>query len=129
MIDKQAIAEVLTEVLPDKAEVEFDYNRNDFFASFCWLLGTDPSRPYKRSKKVHFIVTPEALRDFSEVGNKCEARLLINFEAYITHKLDMFEPEHDSPEGAPVPVEKWLIDSTLFLEELESLQGVKRRMF
>lgn len=129
MINKQIIAETLRELLPSKAEVEFDLERDDFFASFCWLLHSDPQRPFKRSKKVHFIVTRKALDDFREIGNKCEAKVLINLEAYINHQLEQFLPEHDTPEGSPVPIEKWEVDSLLFLESMENLKGIKRRMF
>jgi hypothetical protein len=129
VIDKNSIAETLSALLPPQAEVEFDFDRKGFFASFCWLLHSDPKRPYKRSKKVHFIVTPEALNDFQNVGNKREARLQMNLEMYINHKLDTFNPEHDAPEGHPVPVEKWLVDSMLFIEALESVKGVRRRLF
>lgn|GEM_PF-1808515 len=129
MIDKRAIAEILSILLPPEAEVEYDFNRDEFFASFCWLLHSDPKRPFKRSKRVNFVVTPEALSDFENVGNKNEARLQMNLEMYINHKLDEFNPEHDAPEGYPEPTEDWKIDSMLFIEALESVKGVRRRLF
>lgn len=90
VIDKNSIAESLKEVLPPGAEVEFDVQRDEFIASFCWLLNNDPKRPFKRSKRVQFVVTPE---------------------------------------GFAEPTEKWRIDSLYFLESLESLPGIKRRLF
>ncbi|TQV89853.1 hypothetical protein [Aliikangiella coralliicola] len=129
MLNKQSIAEVLQLLLPPEAEVEFDFDREGFFASFCWLLNSDPERPFKRSKKVHFIITREALEDFKNVGNKNEARLQLDFETYINHKLDLFDPNHNAPEGVAPPVEKWVIDSLLFIEALEKLKGVKRPIF
>ncbi|TQV75156.1 hypothetical protein FLL45_09465 [Aliikangiella marina] len=129
MIDKNSIAETLKEVLPPGAEVEFDFQGDDFVASFCWLLNNDPKRPFKRSKRVEFVVSPEALEDFSNVGNKKEARLQMNLEMYLNHMLDEFEPDHQAPEGFAEPTEKWRIDSMYFLETLESIPGIKRRLF
>lgn len=128
MIDKQLIAETLNELLPTDAEVDFDFSQNDFVARFCWLLNNDPQRPFKRSKTVEFIVAQKALDDFMSVGNKNEARLHINLEAYINHKLEEFNPDHNSPEGCAEPVEKWLIDSALFLESMNKA-GIKKRLF
>lgn len=128
MIDKQLIAETLNELLPAEAEVDYDFNRRDFVARFCWLLNSDPKRPFKRSKTVEFVVAQQALEDFLGIGNKNEARLQINLEAYINHKLDEFNPEHNTPEGAAEPVEKWMIDSMLFLESMDS-KGIKKRLF
>ena len=129
MLNKQAIKELLSELLPSYAEVEYELSQEDFTAKFCWLLNSDPGRPYKRIRKVNFIITAKALHDFIYIGNKCEASLYIDLETYIIHQLERFEAEHDTPEGKAQPVVEWKIDSLYFLESLNFGKDIKRRMF
>lgn len=129
MIDKISLSETLSVILPPEAEVECFFDREAFVANFCWLLHTDPNRPFKRSKRVEFIVTPRALEDFKKIGNKQEAKVQLNLELYLSHKLETFEPDHDSLEGQAEPVERWKIDSLLFMDELDAIKGKSQRLF
>ncbi|MGX5173217.1 hypothetical protein ACUR5C_04210 [Aliikangiella sp. IMCC44653] len=129
MISPQLITETLTLLLPQQAELEIEYRNGDYHAKFCWLLNNDPSRPYKRSKKVHFIVKENALYDFANLSNKVECLHLKNLESYLAYKIARFNPDHDLPEGVASPVEVWEVDSLLFLQSLDKLPGFTPRLF
>jgi len=69
------------------------------------------------------------MRDFMQVGNKLEAKTLIDLETYLKNQLHSFNPDHNQPKGKPEPVEKWEIASLHFLDSQKPVKGVKRRMF
>lgn len=129
MIDHKTITETLTELLPQDAELNVRDDAKQYLATFNWPIESDPDRPHKRSKTVLLKIHEHAVRDLKEVGNKLEAKTLIDLETYFKNKLQQFEPDHQSPKGLPEPVEKWEIASLHFLNSQKPLKGVKRRMF
>ena len=129
MIDRKTITETLIELLPEEVELDVVEGGEDYVARFSWLLHTDPERTHKRSKTVELRICDNALQDFLNVGNKCEARVLIDLETYLKNQLYLFQPDHNKARGQPEPVVKWEISSLLFLETQKPLKGVSRRMF
>ena len=129
MINHQTITETLADLLPEDVELNVTDNLNEYIARFNWPIDSDPTRPHKRSKTVLLKIHENAMRDFLQVGNKLEAKTLIDLETYLKNKLQLFQPDHNRPRGQPEPVEKWEIGSLHFIGSQKPLKGVKRRMF
>ncbi len=129
MIDHRTITETLADLLPKDVDLKVTDDRAEYIAQFNWPLESDPFRPHKRSKTVLLKIHENAMRDFMHVGNKLEAKTLIDLETYLKNQLQIFQPDHNQPKGLPEPVEKWEIGSLHFLDSQKPVKGVKRRMF
>lgn len=129
MIDHQTITETLADLLPGDVELLVNRGQIEYIARFNWPIRSDPKRPFKRSKTVLLKIHENAMKDFLEIGNKKEAKMLIDLETYLKNRIHLFQPDHDSPKGKPEPVEKWEIGSLHFLDSQKPVSGVKRRMF
>ncbi len=129
MINHQTITETLVELLPNDVELMVNRGQEEYIARFNWPLSNDPTRPFKRSKTVLLKIHENAMRDFQAIGNKNEAKALIDLETYLKNRIHLFQPDHNSPKGHPEPVEKWEIGSLHFLDAPKPVEGVKRRMF
>ena len=129
MINHQTITETLSDLLPSDVELIVNPEINEYIAKFNWPIHTDPDRPYKRSKTVILKIHENAMIDFSHVGNKLEAKTLIDLETYLRNQLYQFSPDHNRPKGQPEPSVKWEIGSLHFLDSQRPVEGVKRRMF
>jgi len=129
MIDHKTITETLLEILPKKAVLKVENNKKEYLAQFDWPITADPDRPHKRSKRVKLIIHENAIRDLLEVGNKLEAKTLIDLETYFKNQLSQFEPDHNTPKGQFEPVEKWEVASLHFIGSQKPLEGVVRRMY
>jgi len=129
VIDHQTITETLADLLPSDVELIVNKEQQAYVAHFNWPIDTDPFRPHKRSKTVLLKIHENAMRDLLEVGNKLEAKTLIDLETYLKNQLQKFQPDHNRPKGQPEPVEKWEIGSLHFLDGQKPALGVKRRMF
>ena len=129
MINHNTITETLTELLPEDAELFVQDSKNQYLATFNWPIDSDPERPHKRSKTVLLKINEIAMRDLGEVGNKLEAKALIDLETYLKNQLQLFKPDHNNPKGKPEPIEKWEISSLHFLTIQKLVKGVERRMF
>lgn len=46
------------------ADLNILYQKDDYEVLVSWKLGTDPSRPSKRSKTIRIIVSEEAVEDY-----------------------------------------------------------------
>jgi len=129
MITHQTITETLLDLLPKNAVLTVEDNKTEYLARFDWPITTDPDRPHKRSKMVKINIHENAIRDLLEVGNKVEAKTLIDLETYFKNQLSQFEPNHNTPKGKFEPIEKWEVASLHFLGSQKPLDGVVRRMY
>lgn len=129
MIDHRVITETLVELLPDETELFVQDNEQHYLATFNWPITNDPTRPHKRSKTVVLKIHQIAMDDLRNIGNKREAKSLIDLETYFKNQLHLFEPDHNNPKGQSEPIEKWEVTSLHFLNSQKPLKGVKRRMF
>ena len=129
MINHQTITETLLDILPKNADLRVEDNQTEYLARFDWPITNDPDRPHKRSKTVRLKIHENAIRDLLEVGNKVEAKTLIDLETYFKNQLSRFEPDHDTPKGKFEPIEKWEVASLHFLDSQKPLDGVVRRMY
>ena len=74
-----------------------------------WKLGTDPTRPHKRSKTVRIIVGSEALEDFTRSPFGAREAANGRFERWLRTELERFDPNHETPNGVEPPVVPWQI--------------------
>lgn len=77
--------------------------KEDYEVLVSWKLGTDPSRPSKRSKTIRIIVSEEAVEDYlkkSESKRENDDEKLVQF---IKSNLENFDPNHDNPMHLPRP--------------------------
>ncbi len=129
MINHQTITETLSFLLPETADLSVSDSKLFYKAEFNWLLHSDPERPFKRSKTVVILINESAVSDLLNVGNKREAKVLIDLETYFKNKLHQFNPDHSALQGQVEPVEKWKITSLHFIESATPIKGVTRRLF
>lgn len=129
MIDHQTITETLVDLLPGDVELVIKDSKVEYIAQFNWPINSDPSRPHKRSKTILLKIHENAVKDLLEVGNKREAKTLIDLETYFKNQLQLFQPDHNHPRGKPEPIEKWDISSLHFISTQNPVPGVKRRMY
>lgn len=76
-----------------------------------WKLGTDSTRPNKRSKTVRIALTEEAMADYTRGANGQREYADARFEASLRSRLERLNPSHDTALGSEPPVEKWLINT------------------
>jgi len=95
---------------PD-ADLRVRDNEDHYEAVVSWKLGTDPSRPSKRSKRIRIIVPWETVDDYqnkSELQRKNDDEKLFQF---IKANLENFEPNHNNPIEMGPPEVKWIAGS------------------
>jgi hypothetical protein len=81
----------------------------DFVLLASWKLGTDASRPNKRSKTVQIVISREAIEDYAQGINGKREYTDQRFESLLRNRLAQFDPSHDAPLGTEPPMEKWQI--------------------
>jgi len=77
--------------------------KEEYEVVVSWKLGTDPSRPSKRSKTIRIIVSEEAVEDYlkkSERQRENDDEKLVQF---IKSNLENIDPNHDNPIHLPRP--------------------------
>ena len=79
----------------------------EFVLLASWKLGTDPTRPNKRSKTVRIGISPEAMEEYgrSAMGGREHADQRL--ESFLRKNFARLDPSHDAPLGTEPPVEKW----------------------
>jgi hypothetical protein len=79
----------------------------EFVLLASWKLGTDPTRPNKRSKTVRIGISQEAMEEYgrSAIGGSEHADKRL--ESFLRKNFARLNPSHDAPLGTEPPVEKW----------------------
>jgi len=77
-----------------------------------WKLGTDASRPNKRSKTVQIGISREALEDYAQGLNGEREYADRRLEVLLRKRLAQLDPSHDAPLGTEPPMEKWHVGTT-----------------
>ena len=87
-------------------EVEQD---GDFALLISWRLGTDQTRPAKRSKTIRIAIEADAMDEYSAAP--LEARQLADgrLARHLQEQLLRFDPEHRAPLGQAAPLVRWSI--------------------
>ncbi len=102
---KEHWIDIIKNCFPQNASL-FLHDLRDFCLDVDWKLGTDQSRPNKRSKKLRLIISEETIEDYKNIVNDDHR---ISFDqkivSFITDTMDHFDPEHDTPYGAATPTE------------------------
>ncbi len=70
-----------------------------------WKLGTDPTRPYKRSRLIR-LVLPRASFDDTADMKKAGVR----FRELVEERLALFNPDHKTARCGRPPHEEWVIE-------------------
>ncbi|MCK9375964.1 MAG: hypothetical protein M0P73_07430 [Syntrophobacterales bacterium] len=76
-----------------------------------WKLGTDSSRPSKRSKRMRIVVPWETVTDYQnkkKLQQKNDDKKLVQF---IKANLENFDPNHDNPIEVGPPEVVWVAGS------------------
>jgi hypothetical protein len=92
-------------LFPKNARIEITAGA-DVVLRIDWKLGTDPSRPHKRSRLIRVIISEEAIgacTDFEKAGSR--------FRNLIENRLSTFHPEHSTPRCGTPPREEWIVAS------------------
>ena len=90
-------------LFPKNARIEVGEG-NDLVLQIDWLLGSDPTRPHKRSRVIRVVVPEKAINDcadFKTAGSQ--------FKKVIQHKLSLFNPDHDTRRCGRRPTEEWVV--------------------
>lgn len=96
-------SDLIRPLFKQSAELRVLDFKDHYEAVVSWKLGTDPSRPSKRSKTIRIIVSEEAVEDYlkkSESKRENDDEKLVQF---IKSNLENFDPNHDNPKHLPRP--------------------------
>ena len=102
----RAVAE---KVFPTGTRMLSPAGEGDYVLLASWKLGTDSTRPNKRSKTVRIAITEEAMADYTRGAAGEREHADHRFESLLRKHLARFDPAHDTPLGNEPPVEKWAV--------------------
>lgn len=96
-------------------DAEFSINAlsGDFRVSVSWNLGTDPSRPKKRSKTITILVPREAIDDYQNKSEEKRKRDDVKLRQFIENNLKYLDPHHNHPREQPPPEVQWIAGSNI----------------
>lgn len=106
---REQIRALVETVFPKGARVVALPGRGEFQLLVSWRLGTDPARPSKRSKTVRILIEEEALDAFRQANESQRGYSVTRLRAMLARRLELFDPNHDTPMGVEPPIEKWTI--------------------
>ena len=104
---------LLKPLFPDGSEFKVHEASPDFKATISWKLGTDRSRPNKRSKVIVVVVSAEAVDDYR---NKPAGRQHSDDEKlkrFIQAQLAKHDPNHNNAQDVPPPEVQWVAGSNI----------------
>jgi predicted RNA-binding Zn ribbon-like protein len=102
-------AEILEGAVPKGADIAQRERSGDLCLFVDWRLGTDPTRPNKRSKSVLVRITRDAISDYSNSDERRRKSADHRLRTYLEDHVAAFDPEHDTPRHIPPPREEWVI--------------------
>ena len=79
----------------------------EFVLLASWKLGTDPTRPNKRSKTVRIGISQEAMQEYGRSAMVEREYADRRLESFLRKNFARLNPSHDAPLGTEPPVEKW----------------------
>lgn len=107
------ITQIARSVMPPNAEININPQIEYYQAFISWNLNNDPERLNKKSKTIILNVSYEVLDDVPNLPEAQQREVMNRIEAYLRGNLKSFDPNHDTPYGAPAPSVTWVIDSTI----------------
>jgi hypothetical protein len=104
---------IVEDEFPKHGEFRVRRESGDVYIYVDWKLGNDPERPNKRSKKIKICISQEAVEDY--MGGDDNDRKIADekLRRIVAIKFKAFNPEHDVPAHAPVPIEQWTITTEM----------------
>ena len=103
------IISLLKNIFPGEAEYYSYKDIWDLCINISWKIGTDPTRPNKRAKKIRIRIGEENIEDYLALSNSKQASADTSFVNCIQEKYRNFNPEHDTPYGQSTPIEEWIL--------------------
>lgn len=99
--------QIIRSLFPDDAQFHVFCKSNDYFIEIQWLLGTDPSRPNKPSRRIQIRFTSEVIEDYIGGDAAYRSRSDERLFASVNSRLCSFDPEHGETKQEGPPVEVW----------------------
>ena len=106
---QERLRAVAERVFPAGTRLVSPPGEGDYVLLASWKLGTDPTRPNKRSKTVHLAVSQEAMEDYRDGPAGQREYADHRFEGLLRRQLAGFEASHDTPRGTEPPIERWTV--------------------
>lgn len=107
-VSKERLRAIAERVFPAGARVIEPLGESDLMLLVSWRLGTDPTRPSKRSKTVQVVIAEEAIEDYTEASVGERQRADARLERMLTAQLQELDPDHNAaPDEAP-PLVHWV---------------------
>ena len=109
---QERLRSIAAKVFPTGARLILLPGEGDLVLLASWKLGTDASRPNKRSKTVQIGISREALEDYAQGLNGEREYADRRLEVLLRKRLAQLDPSHDAPLGTEPPMEKWHVGTT-----------------
>jgi hypothetical protein len=106
---QERLRSVAEKIFPTGTRLILVPGEGDFVLLASWKLGTDASRPNKRSKTVQIGISREAMEDYAQGVNGQREYADHRLELLLRKRLAQLDPSHDAPLGTEPPMEKWQI--------------------
>lgn len=106
---RNRIRGVAEKVFPTGTRLIILPGEGDVVLLASWRLGTDSSRPNKRSKTVQIGISQEAMEDYARGVDGQREYADVRLESLLRRRLAQLDPSHDAPLGTEPPMEKWLV--------------------
>lgn len=102
------------QLFPEDASIVFFTRDADLHIRVSWKLGTDPSRPNKRSRTIVIRISREALEDHIYVDDDRRRAAEDKLISYLLFKLSTFSADHARLSHQEPPTEEWRVTTALF---------------
>jgi hypothetical protein len=110
---EESLIQIIKEPLRFDAVVRHRTEWRRFIVEAHWLLGDDPKRLNKPSKRIILLFPVNIAEDFRELGPR-EIRIVRErLSCFLREQLALFDASHDESPGFE-PVERWPVPVSLF---------------
>lgn len=81
--------------------------------AISWKVGTDPKRPFKRSKTIRLEINEAAVVDYEATSVAVQRKIAERLERLIRAQLQTFDPDHQAGEHQAPPVVHWIVSTVV----------------
>lgn len=112
MTIKEKILKAVRAVMPPNSEIRIGQEDNCAFnLAVSWKLNDDPEQPNKISRPISICVSREAAQDYASASAARQDAVHQRVVAFLSAKLEDFDPMHDVSRYEIPPVTRWVISS------------------